>query len=209
MQPNAPYQQNMPPTSNDYSFITNPDTPAPKRSLPGSGSPIARALLVLAGIFILIMLFTGVRSLLSSGSAGPLYLGLAQDQKAMIHLTENANKEPSLSGPNKNFAITAELSLRSSQTKTIDYLVSNGTKLDAELVSLKISLPLDKQLEDAAAASNYNTLFPQVMKAKLTNYDQSLQRAYAKTKGSSGRDLLKSEHNNTLLLLKQLEAANP
>lgn len=209
MQPNAPYQQNMPSTPNEYSFITNPETPAPRRSLPGSGSPIARALIVLVGIFILIMLFMGIRSLLSSGSAGPLYLGLAQDQKAMIHLTEKAVSEPSLSGPNKNFAITAELSFRSSQTKTIDYLVSNGTKLDAKLIGLKISLPLDKQLEDSAAASSYNTLFPQVMKTKLTNYDQALQGAYAKTKGAKGRDLLKSEHNSTLLLLKQLEDANP
>lgn len=126
----------------------------------------------------------------------------------MLHITEAATKEPSISKSNKDFAYTADLSLTSDRSKTVSYLSKTGTKLKDKQVNLKISLSLDKQLADAAAASSYNTVFPQIMKAKLTNYDQALQQANAKTKGLKGRALLKSEHNNTVLLLKQLEAAN-
>ncbi len=214
MEPNSPYPQNQPPQApqpaNDYSFIVNPDTPQPTgKSFGGASSPIARALIVLAGFVVLIILFSVVKGVLNSGSTAPLYLGLLQDQQSMIHITDLATKEPSITKGNKDFAYNANLSLFSDQRKTISYIKNTGTKkIDEKQVNLKVSPTLDQQLTDAAAASNYNTVFPQIMKAKLTNYDQALQNTYNKTKGKNGRALLKSEHNNTVLLIKQLEAAN-
>ena len=210
MQPNAPYPQNTPgqaPPSNDYAFITNPGTPSYKKPLPGSGSPITRALIVLGGLLVLIIIFIALKGVLSSGSSGPLYIGVAQDQQAMIHITDNASMEPSLSGPNKNFAITADLSLISDQSKTVSYIQASGIKLDGKNINLKVSLPLDTQLTNAAAASNYNAVFDQIMQTKLNNYDQALQQAFDKTPGPKGRALLKSENSNVQLLLKQLAAA--
>lgn len=208
MQPNEPYQQTTPPAP-DYGFITNPEAPQPRKQvLPGSGSPVIRILIVLAGLIVLVVLFNVGKSILGSGSPAPLFLATAQDQQAMIHIVTAASQEPSISSPNKNFAITAELSLSSDRTKTLTYLKSNKTKIKDKDVSLKISLPLDTQLKDAATASTYNSLFPQVMKAKLLNYDQALKQANAKTKGAKGHALLKSQHDSAQLLLKQLEAAN-
>ncbi len=194
---------------NDYSFITNPDTPAVRKQLlPGSGSPVIRILIVLAGLILIVILFNVGKSILSSGSPAPLYLATLQDQQAMIHIVTAAQKEPSISGPNKNFAVTAELSLLSDRAKTLTYLKSNRLKIKDKDVTLKISLSLDAQLKDAATASTYNSLFPQVMKAKLLNYDQALKLANTKTKGTKGHALLKSQHASAQLLLKQLEAAN-
>lgn len=210
MQPNAPYQpMPQPQPQNDYSFITNPQAPSGgSRSLPGSGSPVARALIVVAGIFFLIILFNVGKGILSGGSNTPLFLGTVQDQQSMIHITTKAVEEQSITSTNKNFAITAQLGLASDQSKTATYLKKNGVKLNAKEVNLKLSASLDTQLADAVAASNYNAVFAQVMKTKLLNYDQALQQTNAKTTGAKGRALLKSEHNNTQLLLKQLEAAN-
>lgn len=210
MQPNAPYQPiPQPQPHSDYSFITNPEKPyGGSRSLPGSGSPVVRALIVMGGLLLLIILFNVGKGILSGGSNKPLFLATVQDQQAMIHLTTKAYNEPSITSTNKNFAITAELGLTSDQNSTATYLRKNGFKLSAKEVNLKLSLSLDTQLTDAVAASNYNAVFAQVMKTKLLNYDQALQQTYGKTSGAKGRALLKSEHNNAQLLLKQLETAN-
>ncbi|MDB5170929.1 MAG: hypothetical protein JWO35_623 [Candidatus Saccharibacteria bacterium] len=193
---------------NDYAFITNPDKPVRKQSLPGSNSPVIRALVVSGGLLILIILFVIVKGLLSGGSALPAYESIAQDQQSMIHLATNATQEKTLSGTNQNFAITAQLSLTSDQSSIISYLATNGTKVDAKKLGIKVSPVLDKQLTDAAAASNYDRTFAQIMKTKLTNYEQALQQTYTKTKGPKGRELLSNQYKSAQLLVQQLEAAN-
>lgn len=189
--------------SNDYAFIMNPDQPPRRSRLPGGNSMMGRVLLVLGGLLMLLVLFALIRGLLSSSNLND-FVGLAQEQQAMIHLTEKATEQPGLSETNRNFAITAQLSLANSQNETIGYLNKNGKKVNGRQLALKISAATDKRLEDAGSTGSYDTVFHDIMKQKLDNYGSTLQQAYGRTKGPKGRQLLSNEYDRTKLLMQQL-----
>ncbi len=121
-------------------------------------------------------------------------------------ISTQTQQQPTLSIANQNFAITAKLSLTSTQTQLLAYMKSNGKKVSTKALSSKVSTTTDKQLSDAVANSTYDATFKQVMQTQLTNYQKDLSAAYKQTKGPKGRQLLNQEYYGAQLLLTQLNS---
>ena len=203
----TPSLPNPSPEHPDYSFIMEPPKP-PRRSLFGGGngqnSTLMRVALVAGGLLLLIIVFTVIKGALGGGTNyQQTMLGIAQDQYALKHYAaqgvENAN-----AGDIKNFAVTAQASLGSEQNDVLAYLAANKYKASAKSLSLKVDKATDEQLTAAITASNFDATFTNVMKEKLTAYQQDLKQAYAQVTGTKGRALLSSDYDASNLLLEQL-----
>lgn len=201
-----------PPPSRDssYSFITNP-APPPRKSvmemLPGSGSLIGRVGLVAGVLFVFIILIMIARSLTSGGGGNVAQLtNVLQDQQEIVHLVANTVNVSDITTANKNFSATVRLSVGSSQTQLMQYMVNNHYKVNPKLLGLKVSSAIDDQLTAAEAATTYNQTFQQIMNSKLDAYANDLQSAYQVNKGKKGRAILNDSFNQIKLFKIQLAA---
>lgn len=131
----------------------------------------------------------------------------AQRQQEIVHVLNSALLQTTLSDSTKSFALTAKLSLTSSQSKLITYLAKNGTKLDAKTLNLKVSTAVDAQLTSSIASSTYDSTFKQIMQSQLEVYLNGLSTAYNQNKGHNGRALLQDDYKQAKLL--QLQLAGP
>lgn len=193
--------------SQEYSFITNPEKPAKQPLLPSGNSLPQRALLATGGLLALVIIFVIIKSLLGGGGSNlTSFVGVAQDQQELMHLATNASQQKSLTVNDQNFAATSQLSLASSQATIVKYLSTNGHKVNLKTLNLKLSLSLDNQLVNAAAATTYDQTFQEITKTKLTAYLSDLQQTYKQTKGKNGRALLNDDYNQAQLLLTQLNS---
>jgi hypothetical protein len=211
--PQPAVQPNLPPPTPDqpYDFIMDaPKTPGNGSPLPQLNSTPKRAALFVGGLFVLLILFLIIKSLLSGTSNFTLLVGVAQDQQEILHLTStvtNASQQQNLSAADQNFAATTSASIGSSQTTLATYMAANKHKLNPKTLNLKVSKALDDQLVTAQANGTYDQTFQQILKGRLTSYSSDLSQAYQKTKGSKGRALLASDYSQAKLLLKQLAAS--
>lgn len=198
------------PQQDQYAFIMDPGSAAPKKPLlPSNGSPLLKVVLGGVTLILLFVIFSVVRGLISGPSPFPTYASIAQEQEALIHLSSNALEQEGLTTANRQFAATAKVSLISSQKAMVSYLGKNKFKLDDKQLGFKISQKTDKRLETAAAATTYNSTFDEIMKTELTEYKSQLQQTYNKYELKNGRALLSKDYKQADLLLKQLDRANP
>jgi len=196
------------PLQPDYSFITDPNQPKPKKSLlpTGSSGPM-RALIIGALLVVLMVVFVVVKGLLAGGSGNyDGYVSVEEDQQALIHILNSAVQQQNLNNTNQNFVATATLSLNSSQQDLSAYLSQNHKKITSKQQVSKISASTDSQLSDAATAGTYNQTLHDVMKTKLNSYLNDLSAAYKQSTGKKGRALLSSDYDQGQLLLQQLDA---
>jgi hypothetical protein len=135
---------------------------------------------------------------------------VAQDQQELVHLLtpQQENLTASLADDTKNFAATAKVTLASSQSQVIQYLTSNGQKVDAKKLGLKINPQTDEQLTTAAAAGTYDETFREIMKSELNTYMNDMSAVYKEATGKKGRALLSDQYNQAQLLLKQLDPSS-
>lgn len=190
-----------------YDFITNPEQPAKQplmSRLPGGGSMITRIGVAAVGLLVLLIIFIVFKNLLSSGPNLDYFVTVIQEQQELIHLTNNAIQEPSLSTVNLNFASTMQASLTTSQAQTIQYLTNNHHKINAKQLALQVSASTDNQLTTAASAQTYNPVFQQIMQSKMDAYGTTLKQAYNASTGKKGRALLKDEYRQLQLFETQL-----
>lgn len=161
--------------------------------------------MVAAILLVLVIIFIVVRGVLSEPSNLDQFVTLGQQQEELIHLATKANQQKGLEATNRNFAITAERTLESSQQELLRYLGKNNKKVSQDQLSAKISAATDKELESAAANGTYNRAFGDTVKQKLDTYLVTLNQTYKNTSGPNGRELLSKEYKRTQLLSKMLE----
>ena len=202
-QPQVPVQT--PTAEHPYSFILQSQKPTRRLSL-GSRSLPQRIAVVSGGLLVLIIVLSLVKGAISHGPNFVPIVATVERQQELLHIMTSAVQQPSLSTTNKNFALTAQLSLGSAQTKLLKYLADNGTKVKPSQLSGKISTSVDKSLTAAAANSTYNQTFQTTVQAQLNSYIQGLKQAYSQDKGARGRALLNDDYNQAQLLLTQLNS---
>ncbi len=189
-----------------YDFI---DEPIQQQSrgplLPTNSSLPMRIAIFGGGLVVLMILFVVIKGFLGGGSSYTALLSVTQDQQAIIHLTDNAQKQSDLSESNENFSATANLSLASSRSDLVNYMAKNGKKVNLKELNLKISKTTDTQLVAAASAATYNETYKGIMQKKLTSYMNDLKQAFVETSGPKGQALLNSQYEQAKLLLIQLE----
>jgi hypothetical protein len=177
---------------------------SPLSRLPGQNSKIGRAAYIFGVLFVVLIGFIFIKGLLSRNPSLDVFVGIAQDQQELIHLTSNAASQPGLNVTNQNFAVTAQASVTSSQGSIIRYLVGSGRKLQPQTLNLKLSASTDAQLKNAIAAATYDQTFQSVMNIKLTSYSNDLTQAFNSTTNPNSRAVFKNDYKQAKLMLIQL-----
>jgi hypothetical protein len=175
-----PAQPAAEPPAEQFDFITqNNETPEQTSPLGGlrlAGMPKQRLLLFGASgalfLIILIVLF----SLLTSKPATPDLISLAQEQTELVHISTSAEQNASEQNT-KNLAVTAGLSLSSSQQQLLAYLKQNHQKISSKQLSSSISASTDQQLGDALASSDFDSVYTQTMQSLLNKYLLSIEQS--------------------------------
>lgn len=170
------------------------------------GSPLVRVIYISVILIILLVVIKSLTGQIGKSNFTP-YIGIAQEQQAMVHLVTNAGDQDNLTPATQNFAATAQFSLTSSRNDITQYLLLNHQKVDPKILGLKISASTDEELTNAGSAGTYDQTFQTIMKDRLTTYTNSLKKAYLETKGKKGHDLLNDDYNQAQLLLTQLGQA--
>lgn len=212
MQPQQyPPVQPQPPLGSqpDYNFILSP-AQKPKRSLLPSGNSTAqRALIVLGGLFVLVIIIVIFASLFSGGgNINTSLTSLAARQNELARIAGEGTQQ-AVGQSTKNFAISAQLSLSSDQQQLVTYIKTQGHKVGTKELSADQNAKTDNQLATAAAASAFDSTFSTIMQNELNTYIQELKSTYSKATKANAKALLNQEYQNAQLLLKQAPSSNP
>lgn len=190
-----------------YDFITNPGQP--QKQNPFTSSSIALKIgLALGALLVLLIVFVGIRSMMTSGSSNTAALTNVLIQQNEVVRLANAPKlqKQSISTAYANSAVTIQLAVTSDSQELRAYMKNAGITFDPKKLLYPSRKANDDQLAAAASAGTYNTTYGDVLNTQLTEYQQSLKTAYDKTQGKVGRELLSKQFDGATLLLQQLEA---
>lgn len=190
-----------------YDFITNPGQP--QKQNPFTSSSLALKIgLVLGALLVLLIVFVGIRSMMTSGSSNTDALTNVLIQQNELVRLSNAPKaqKQSISTAHTNSAATIQLAVTSDSRELRAYMKNVGIKIDPKKLIYPSGKATDDQLSAAGSAGTYDTTYGDVLDTQLTEYQQSLKAAYDKTQGKIGRELLNKQFDGATLLLQQLEA---
>lgn len=184
---------------NPYDFILKGQG-KPKRSF-GSGSLKQRVIIVAGGALILLIAAVVLISLIGSGGKGntSALLNVAQQQTELARVA-GIGVDKADSTDTKNLAITAQLSMQSSQADTVALLKKSGHKVNDKSLALLQNSNTDQQLDDADASSTFDSTFTQLFKTELNNYRSALQNAYSGATGTQ-QQLLQADFNDASILI--------
>lgn len=194
-----------------YDFINNPIKP-PKEPLLSKitgGSLVLRIVLavgILIFFIIAISVFKSISNRSTAATAAAL-ISVVQDQQELLHIVGESAQQSGLASNHQNFAATLKLSVASSQSQLISYILAGHQKLTTQQLNLKISSSVDSQLSNAITDNTFDQTFQQVMQSQLNSYGKDLQKAYAQDKGPKGRAILKDSYDQAQLLYTQLSSA--
>ena len=188
----------------DYSFITNPAKPAKKSLLPTGGSQKSRLVIVLGGLFGLIILAVIVMAVISSIGSGEKqqWLKLAQEQQELIRISEIGSQKAQ-NRDTKNLAITTKLSLTSSQSTINSLAKKNGAQVDSKSLALGRDSKTDAILKTAEQTNQFDKVFAEVLKTKLTTYQSDMKKLYEGTASAKTKASLASAYTNAGVLVTE------
>lgn len=191
-----------PPPSNPYDFIVAPEKP-PKKKMIGSDSSFAIkiALIVGAAVVVMIVIALIVNILVGGKTNVTDLISIAETQQELIRVaTENTTAtDPTVIGAGLN----TQLVVTTQQQKLITYLETRGAKIGASTLASKKNATTDEQLQQAAAANNFDTVFSQTNIQTLQNYASLLKTSYTNATSTKEKTILATDYNQAQLLLKQ------
>jgi hypothetical protein len=213
-QPTAEPQVISPPQE-PYAFITDPQNIASSAPNPLSlkGKSMRKRIAIVGGGLVVLLIVLNILKGLLAGSF-PLqpFVAVVQDQQELMHLTStSAQAQPgqsTLPPAYLNFITTTQLSVTSSQSQLLTYLVDNKQKVNPKEFDLKVSTSIDAQLANAVTSNTYASTFQQIMNSQLVTYASDLNQAYKQSSGVKGHALLRSDYKQAVLLIKQLKQAS-
>ncbi len=165
----------------------------------------ARIMVVVGGLVIVVIFFSILSAVLSSGpTPASLQTVVAEDQAEIIHLSQGATNNAS-SAVTKNFAITSQFTLTTDQQELVAYLAQSKVKLTPAQLLASVSAKTDAALASGLSAGIYDQTYTQVMTTTFTTYANDINAAYKKTKGPNGRKILSKDYTSAIVYLKQLK----
>lgn len=204
MQPQTPTS----PTP-QYDFILK-NGQAPKKgfSLPMPNLP--KPILYGLGIFIGLIVFAIVASLLTSGGATNVLDYTAVQARAQEIVRVSTNVETlAQDAPTQDLATTALNVLGNEQTRLGTYLTAQHIKISTVAEAGDKNTATDTLMQNASTNGNLNSVFASYLKTQLGLYQGELQAAY-KVAGPNGKILLNSDYSSiqTILNDPQITAAS-
>lgn len=135
-------------------------------------------------------------------------LDLAAQQQEIIRVAGLGLAQAAISPDSRNFALTAQLSLQSSQKGIMSMLKLTDPKKTAASLGAKFNAQTDAQLTSALQNSTYDGVFIQIMNNDLKVYSVSLQTAYKKSKTATEKKIIQDSFNGVTLLLNDQAIKN-
>ena len=189
---------------NPYDFIMSPNMHKTRSSFSlGTGHTFfVRVGLILGGVVVLLIIAGIVISSLAPKGATPGLLSIAERQQEIIRVSTEAAKQAT-TNDGQNLLTNVELSITSSQQRTLSLLAAHGVKPNQKVLALDQDSATDTELTNAAAAGNYDAVAAQNIVDQLQQYESLLQSTYKLATANNTKSLLRSEFNGTDLLLTQ------
>jgi phosphoglycerol transferase MdoB-like AlkP superfamily enzyme len=209
MNPQQPYQPPPPPRGSEYEFFMNPEKPRRRSLLPGFGSGSSMGMrigLIAAIAFGVIIILYFILSIFGGSSNKPNLIIVAQDQNELARVATLAATDgvQQSAQSTQNFAQSAELSLKSEQLDLINFMSETGGKPSTKLLAATKDASSDAALNNAIAASSFDTTFVGIMQNQLKSYQSALQTAFNGANNATEKQLLAGDFSAAGLLTKQL-----
>ncbi|MFI5271145.1 MAG: hypothetical protein ACHQT9_03825 [Candidatus Saccharimonadales bacterium] len=191
-----------------YDFILNKNVQKknPTDFFTTKSMPV-RIAMVVGGLVSLLVIILMLQSILAGKPKYESYFVVIQDQQEIIHLSSNAIQSD-LPTSYDNFLATTNLTVSSTNSQLLSYLILYKQKITPQLLNAKVSPTLDAQLNQATSTGGYSGLFQSTMSAKLNQYLRDLNTAYYSYKGPKGRALIYDDFNQAKLLKEQFAQAS-
>ena len=186
---------------NPYAFITDPAKQPKKGLLPSGNSQKSRLLLVLGLVFGIIILGVVVMAVINSigSSQKQQWLTVAQEQQDLIRISEIGSQKAQ-NRETKNLAITTKLSLTSSQSTINSLAKKNGVQVDTKNLNLGKDTKVDATLKTAEQTNQFDKVFAEVLKTKLSAYQKDMQKLYESTTSAKTKASLAGAYTNAGIL---------
>lgn len=171
----------MPPQQqNQYDFILNGSPKAPRRPL--FGNSLGARIAVIAVLVILVIIAGAViNSFLGKDKAAQTQrlVEISQAQTEIVRVSALAN-EKAKDGNTRNYALTTQLSVQSSQQQIMKTLAARG--VSEKSVSKKLAASknpkTDAALDEAVKNSRFDETFTTILDKQIADYQLLLQTAY-------------------------------
>lgn len=189
---------------NKYSFITDDKKVAQKSFLPTASTKQGRVLLVVGGVFGLLLLGGLVITVLSGldSAAKQDWLNLAQKQQEIIRISEIGAKKAQ-DRDTKNLATTTKLSLQGSQTAVNALAKKNGADVSSKTLAEGKNSKTDAALTVAEQANKFDTVFYEILKTELNEYQALLKKLYDNSTSKSTKEGLQAAYNSAEILANE------
>lgn len=187
---------------NPYEFIVNPNTPKRRASLLGGNSFVKQIALIVGGAVVLMIIIAIAVSLFAPKSNTAALSAVAERQQEIIRVSTAASSQVS-SQSAKNFVVSTELAVTSSQAQVLAYLTAHGGKPSDKQLALDQDAQTDTQLASAQATNTYDSAATQILTSELKTYAGLLQTTYKQTSKAQVKQLLQQSYTATALLLDQ------
>lgn len=193
------------PGKNPYEFILNPTQPQKPAPLSGNKGFILKICLIIGALIVLMIGISILMNALNSNKnkAVENLKNIPLTQQELIRVA-GTGLDNVTSQPLKNFAITTKLTISGQQQNMINYLAEQGVKTTAKQLALSRSTTTDALLSQAKENSTYDLIFTQQMTKSLNAYLTSINNTYKTVTGPTARKLLKTDYDQTQMLLKML-----
>lgn len=165
-----------------------------------------RIVVVVIGLVVLLLIVLGFKAILGSSSlvdTSSLY-GVLGEQVELNGLANTAIQDTQ-NQQYLNLTYTVIATTTNDKNKLVSLLNGAGVKLNPKLLVLQPAA--DQQLASAKQTDSFDSAYIPVMKQQLELYQQEIATAYAKNKSPVIKSYLKSDYNDSVLLLKMLNSS--
>lgn len=185
-----------------YDFM-NTNEPAPKKSLLPSHFGFRGKLLILIGGAIALMAVAAIvvgLLMQSGGSTIEQMREIAKQQTELARIADigarHAKGETA-----KNLAFTTKSTIGSDQTATLAYLTAQKQKISSKEMAEGKNTKTDDLLTRAEQTNQFDAVFIEVMKQKLTDYRTKVKAAYDEASSKKAKAVLADDYNHVSVLL--------
>lgn len=186
---------------NQYDFITNPAS-SPKKPVFG-GSTKSRVILAVGGLFIVLLMFWIVSTILSSGSRqATTNLKTVVAEQAEIVRVSGLGMQSALGSEAKGYTTTVNYIISSSQNDLTTELSAQGIKLTKVELAAKTNTKTDDILTSASSNNQYDQTIIKTLNDLLEKHKKTVKTAYDTTSRQNTKDLLEKLYDDCDILLK-------
>jgi hypothetical protein len=182
----------------DYNFILQ-DKPQPKKSLmPNMPKAVLFGGGAVVAILVLILVFGLIFGKKSTGTTDMLEaLGRGQEiSRVTAAQSQKLKDQTALS-----IASTTQASLTSEQSEISSWLAKRKVKTDPKKLTIYSDTSTDALLQQAAQNNNLDAAYLSYLQKALSDYSNTLARAYAASSSPTAKAILKESFNSTQTLL--------